>query len=226
MPTIFNITTLYLLNTGPIGLSGPTGHQGEKGDTGPAGPTGPTGGGVAYTRWGKATCPNITGTQLVYAGRAAGSHYTHKGGGANYICLTNTPNYLAPPSGSQSWQALLYGVEYETAGGALGPLSAVHDHNVPCAVCYASTRGTSITIPGQTTCPASWTLEYYGYLMAQHHKFHRSMHECVDANPDSVTGSSASIDGALFYHVRAECTGIACPPYQSMREVTCAVCTK
>jgi len=217
---------LYPLNTGPRGLSGPAGRQGEKRDTGPAGLPGPTGGGVAYTRWGKATCPDITGTQLVYAGRASGSHYNHKGGGANYICLTGTPNYLAPPSGSQGAQALLYGAEYETAGGALGPLSAVHDHNVPCAVCYASTRGTSITIPGQTTCPASWTREYYGYLMAQHYGFHRSMHECVDANPDSVTGSSANIDGALFYHVRAECTGIACPPYQSRREVTCAVCTK
>jgi len=225
MPTIF-ITTLCLLNTGPIGLSGPAGHQGEKGDTGPAGPPGPTGGGVAYTRWGKATCPNIAGTQLVYAGRAAGSHYTHKGGGANYICLTDTPNYLAPPSGSQGYQALLYGTEYETAGGALGPLSAVHNHNVPCAVCYASTRGTSIMIPGQTTCPASWTREYYGYLMADHHGHHRSMHECVDANPNSVPGSSADINGALFYHVRAECTGIPCPPYQSRREVTCAVCTK
>ena len=160
MPTIFYITTLYPLNTGPIGLSGPAGHQGEKGDTGPAGPPGPTGGGVAYTRWGKATCPNIAGTQLVYAGRAAGSHYTHKGGGANYICLTDTPNYLAPPSGSQGAQALLYGTEYETAGGVLGSLSAVHDHNVPCAVCYASTCGTSIMIAGQTTCPTSWTREY------------------------------------------------------------------
>ena len=211
----------------PIGFSG---QAGPAGPAGPVGPPGPPGGGVAYTRWGKATCPNITGTQLVYAGRAAGSHYTHKGGGANYICLTNTPNYLAPPSGSQVWQALLYGVEYETgnSGGytALGPLSAVHQHNVPCAVCYASTRGTSIMIPGQTRCPASWTLEYYGYLMAQHHGFYRSMHECVDANPDSVPGSSANIDGDLFYHVRAECTGIACPPYQSRREVTCAVCTK
>jgi len=98
--------------------------------------------------------------------------------------LTSTPNYLAPPSGSQGWQALLYGTEYETGSNAyaLGPLSAVHQHNVPCAVCYASTRGMSIMIPGQTTCPASWTREYYGYLMAQHSGFYRSMHECVDAN--------------------------------------------
>jgi len=162
----------------------------------------------------------------VYAGRAAGSHYTHKGGGANYICLTNSPNYLAPSSGIQAYQALLYGTEYETTGGALGPLSAVHNYNVPCAVCYASTRGTSIMIPGQTTCPASWTREYYGYLMAQHYRYYRSMHECVDANPDKVPGSSANRDGALIYHVRAKCTGIPCPPYQNNREVTCAVCTK
>ena len=72
------IPTQYM----PIGFSG---QAGLAGPAGPAGPPGPTGGGVAYTRWGKATCPNIAGTQLVYAGRAAGSHYNHKGGGAKYI---------------------------------------------------------------------------------------------------------------------------------------------
>ena len=51
------------------------------------GPPGPTTGGVVYTRWGKTTCPSTSGTQLLYAGRAAGSHYTEKGGGANYLCL-------------------------------------------------------------------------------------------------------------------------------------------
>ena len=221
IPT-YRVYRLY--DTGPIGLSGPAGHQREKGDTGPAGPPGLTGGGVAYTRWGKATCPNIAGTQLVYAGRAAGSHYKPQRR-RSQLHLLQTTN-LAPPSGSQTYQALLYGAEYETSYTSLGLLSAVHDHNAPGAVCYASTRGTSIMIPGQTTCPASWTREYYGYLMAGHHGHHRSMHECVDANPDSVPGSSVNIDGALFYHVRAECTGIPCPPYQSRREVTCAVCTK
>ena len=40
------------------------------------GPPGPTTGGVVYTRWGRTTCPNTTATQLLYAGRAAGSYAT------------------------------------------------------------------------------------------------------------------------------------------------------
>ena len=95
-----------------------------------------------YTRWGRTKCPDITGTQLVYAGRAAGSHYTHKGGAANYLCLPNDPSYLQFRSRSTSY-GLLYGTEYETRNG---PLSALQDHNVPCAVCYVSTRGTVLTM--------------------------------------------------------------------------------
>jgi len=49
---------------------------GQKGDTGPAGLPGPTAGGVVYTRWGRTTCPTTSGTQLVYAGRAAESWNT------------------------------------------------------------------------------------------------------------------------------------------------------
>ena len=103
-----------------------------------------------YTRWGRTTCPNVTGTQLVYAGRAAGSHYTHAGGGANYLCLPNDPSYLQYRSRSAE-HGYLYGAEYETSGG---PLSAFHNHNVPCAMCYVSTRGTVLMIPGKTTCPS------------------------------------------------------------------------
>ena len=79
---------------GPQGLPGRDGKMGEKGmtgDTGPQGPPGPKSGGVAYVRWGRTTCPNITGTELVYRGRAAGSLWSSSGGGANYQCVTEEP---------------------------------------------------------------------------------------------------------------------------------------
>ena len=60
------------------------------------GPPGPTTGGVVYTRWGRTTCSNTTGTQLVYTGRAAGSYHTANGGGANYLCLPE--QHSTPPS--------------------------------------------------------------------------------------------------------------------------------
>ena len=64
---------------GPRGIVGPSG---PKGDTGVTGPKGDGAGGVVYVRWGHNSCPN-SGTQLMYAGRAGGSHFDHRGGGGN-----------------------------------------------------------------------------------------------------------------------------------------------
>jgi len=59
-----------------------TGPPGPKGDTGSAGPKGEGARGVAYVCWDHNSCPD-TGAQLVYSGRAGGSHYSHKGDGGN-----------------------------------------------------------------------------------------------------------------------------------------------
>ena len=182
-----------------------------------------------YTRWGRTTCPNTTGTQLLYAGRAAGSFYNQKGGGANYLCLPEQPEYSTYTAGTQDGRAYLYGAEYKTGSPYsvdIGPLHSVAQHNVPCAVCYAPTRGTVVMIPARLSCPASWTREYYGYLMAERHNFQRSMFECVDQSPESVPNSTAVTNGALFYHTEVKCNGIFCPPYDTQKEVTCVVCTK
>ena len=39
-------------------------------------------GGIVYVRWDHESCPD-GGAQLVYAGRAGGSYYDHRGGGSN-----------------------------------------------------------------------------------------------------------------------------------------------
>ena len=186
---------------------------------------------MVYTRWGRTTCPSTSGTQLLYAGRAAGSHYSEQGGGANYLCLPDQPQYSTYTAGTQTGRAYLYGAEYQTGGGATynGPLHSFHDHNVPCAVCYTSTRETVVMIPARLTCPSSWTLEYYGYLMAERYipNHHRTMFECVDQSPQSVPGSIADTNGVLFCHTEVKCNhGIPCPPYDTQKEVTCVVCTK
>ena len=187
----------------------------------------PTAGGVVYTRWGRYTCSSTTGAQLLYAGRAAGSFFTEQGGGANYLCLPEQPQYSNYTAGTQGGRAFLYGAEYQTAGYDNGPLHSVYQHNVPCAVCYTSVRETVVMIPAQLSCPSSWTREYYGYLMTTRNDFHgRTMFECVDHSPQSVPGSIADTNGALFYHVEVKCNGIPCPPYDTQKEVTCVVCTK
>ena len=191
---------------------------------GPPGTPAPSGGGVVYTRWGRTTCPSTSGTELVYEGRAGGSHYTHSGGGANYLCMPDNPQYLSYEPGNYG-ASYLYGAEYETYRSD-GPFYSMYNHNVPCAVCYVSTRVTVLTIPARYECPSGWTREYYGYLMSEHRNHRRTMYECMDYNPESIPGSIANNNGALFYFNEATCTGLPCPPYDTEKEVTCAVCTK
>ena len=209
---------------GKHGLPGIRGHQGLKGDVGPTGPIGPIAGGVVYTRWGRTICPQDKGTQLLYSGRTAGSHFTQSGGGANYLCLPDNPEYLATQAGASNWRANLYGTEYETN---VGSLSGLHNHNVPCAICYASNRVSLLMIPAKLTCPTNWTMEYQGYLMADYHGHKRnSMFECVDKNAQAIPGGAKDTNGALFYNVETKCVGILCPPYDEQRELACVVCTK
>jgi hypothetical protein len=82
-------------------------------------------------------------------------------------------------------------------------------------------------IPGRISCPAGWSLEYNGYLMAEHYTHYRSDWVCVDAAPEKK-GSSANNDGHLFYPTEVECGSLPCQNggYVQDREVTCAVCTK
>ena len=102
---------------------------------------------MTYIRWGKSSCSNVTGTQLVYAGRAGGTAFNNQGGGAEKLCLPLDPdNINAPRSTSASLYSTLHGAEYETHNS---PLHNILDQNVPCAVCYASTRATMLMIPAK-----------------------------------------------------------------------------
>ena len=216
---------------GRDGLNGERGPQGEQGPPGPQGPQGLSSAGVTYIRWGKSSCPNITGTQLVYDGRAVGSDHRNPGGAAERLCLPHEPDYINGPRSTLTNPNIalysdLHGAEYHAI--SQGPLHSVHDHNVPCSVCYASTRAAMIMVPAKTECPSSWTREYYGYLTADrnHPVHHRSSFDCVDINPDVVPGEGHHEDAVLFSHVTATCRGIDCPPYVANKVVSCVVCTK
>ena len=83
-------------------------------------------------------------------------------------------------------------------------------------------------IPARIICPSSWTEEYEGYLMASYYESKSNVaYECVDKNAETVPGSYAYANGALFYHVVATCgTGLPCDPYVTDKVITCVVCTK
>ena len=205
---------------GVKGERGDKGEKGEKGETGPVGQAGPKSGGVVYTRWGRKSCP--TGAELLYEGITGGSHYTHTGGGANYVCLPKDPQYMSTNIG----YSLMYGTEYEIVNHIF---TGKHNHNAPCAVCYTSTKSVKLMIPARISCPSSWTREYKGYLMTEYYQVlskNNKVYECVDENPESIDGSEANGNGALFYFTATTCNGLPCPPYVNNRAITCVVCTK
>ena len=89
---------------GRDGQDGLPGRDGEDGKPGPQGPPGPRSAGVTYIRWGKSSCPTISGTSLVYMGRAGGSEHNQQGGGTEKLCLPLDPDYI---NNSQSNSASL-----------------------------------------------------------------------------------------------------------------------
>ena len=133
------------------------GHAGRDGHNGVPGPAGEKGakeesGGAVYVRWGNASCPTGQGTELLYSGRGAGSRSDHTGGGANHLCMPNDPDYMRYESGVQE-QNYLYGMEY--GSNNTQPLQSANESNVPCAVCYVTTRDTVVMIPAKVVCPTN-----------------------------------------------------------------------
>ena len=180
-------------------------------------------GGTVYVRWGHDECP--TTAQLVYSGRVGGPHYQNSGGGSNPQCLPLDPNFLPEISGTQS-RAFMYGAEYETHTDSNSHIHGHHNTDVPCAVCHVSNRTAVYMVPAKYTCPSGWTREYYGYLMAENHAHQRSQFTCMDTVLKPVDESSADHNGFLFYFVEGRCGSLPCPPYDSTKELSCAVCTK
>ena len=216
---------------GPAGMPGRDGNNGKdsnkgnKGEPGPQGPPGPRNGGVVFTRWGRTICPTTNDTELLYKGKASGSSWDKTGSGANYICLPDQPEFLSYTSGISDDQSYIYGAEYYVNNN--GPLAPLHHHNVPCVVCYVFTRVSYLMIPAKITCPKTWTTEYQGYLMTEHFNHKRNaVYECVDKDAESIPESIAHTNGALFYHVQAQCNSLLCPPYDKEKELACVVCTK
>ena len=204
---------------GSTGLTGPSGFKGQKGTKGDKEERN---GGTVYVRWGHNLCPSTA--QLVYSGRVGGTIYRDSGSGSNPQCLPPIPSYLTTMSGVQKGIATMYGAEYQV--NEYSHLRSKHNHDIPCAVCFVSQRSTVYMVPAKYTCPSGWTREYFGFLMAEHWRHHRSQFTCIDIVLKSFSGSASNHDGLLFYPVEGYCGSLPCPPYRNYRELTCAVCTK
>ena len=156
-----------------------------------------------------------------------GEHFNHPGGGANYLCLPHNPKYGMYKDGYQT-AGYMFGTEYEVSEYSRDPFKkSLHNHEVPCVVCFVKSRGSMLMMPARNDCPSGWTEEYHGYLMTARysHKSSKSF-VCVDSDPEYVPGSHGNKDGALLQPVEGRCGALPCLPYVEGRELTCAVCTK
>ena len=161
---------------------------------------------------------------ILYAGQVGGAFAGHSGGGANFLCMPQNPQYSTYTPGIQG-RGYIYGVEYEHPVGGTG--TTVGNDGATCAVCYISTRESVTMIPARTNCPSSWTREYYGYLMTAHRSDGgRSSYVCVDRAYEPAPNSGGQHNAGHFYHVEATCDSLPCPPYVNYKELTCTVCTK
>ena len=164
----------------------------------------------------------------MYSGRAGGSYFNHTGGGSNPQCLPLDPNFLREISGTQ-FRALMYGAEYDTLTDGNSHVHGRHETDVPCAVCHVSNRTAVYMVPAKYTCPTGWTREYYGYMMTDYYPNYRSQFVCMDTAFKSAKGGgpkSTYFGGWHPHFVEARCGALPCPPYDSITELSCAVCTK
>ncbi|XP_077966125.1 uncharacterized protein LOC120335327 [Styela clava] len=188
--------------------------------------------GTTYTRWGRRNCKG--NSKLVYSGLAAGTHYSHTGGGANHICLDFNVDYTPGTyvEGGQG-SSHMYGVEYRD-GNWVNQLFDLSDtefntlqfHSLPCAVCMAERKIDQVMIPGRETCPEGWTTEYRGYVMAgSHGDKHPTEFICVDERPQVVPGTSGDQKGVFLFMVETQCASLLCEPFVAGRELRCVVCS-
>ena len=68
--------------------------------------------GVVYTRYGKYSCPSVSGTSRIYHGVLAGTGHSHTGGASDYVCLPRYPQYSTYKLFNPSYSKLVP-AEYE-----------------------------------------------------------------------------------------------------------------
>ena len=96
-------------------------------------------------------------------GYAGGGHSAHSGSGANWLCLTDEPQYGYHEDNTDAG-ALVYGGEYEFGdiqrNGGRGFFGKdLNDLDAICVVCRPP-RTSVLMIPGRNTCYSGWKLEY------------------------------------------------------------------
>jgi len=184
-----------------------------------------------YIRWGRTTC--VAGSLALYTGNIASQYNGNVGGSANYICLSDSPSWgNVNPVAKQTYApvaGVLYFLPDYTNNNPFSYANYnnqdIHLKSAPCVACI-SPNTNAVMIPGQTSCPSDTTVEYSGYLVANHDTNYKSEYICLDGAPEvSKTGGSNQSGGVLVL-AQIWCGLLACPyPYAQYKQVSCSVCS-
>lgn len=174
--------------------------------------------GSVFTRWGHNDCP--ASSKRVYSGFAANGAHNNWQGAANPLCLSGNPENAPDNHGSNNNVARLYGVEYQG-------IYAGNNHNswdAACALC-AYEGSTTYEAWGTINCGEDHDVLYMGNVMAGHHGHQKENYICVDPERElAVGGNKGNQGGAYWYLAEYECGSLPCDPYDTHKEVACAVC--
>jgi len=174
---------------------------------------------AVYTRWGQRSCPS--GTRTLYDGWVGKEHYTHKGSGANYLCMHPIPQKPDGASAGNHNGALIYGVEYENTGA----VDKNNNQDAACVMCEKANTGSVYVQWGRKSCTNGHKTEYWGLIMADHYSHQKSEYICVDwERAVHATSSAGNENGGLLYSTELE-QGSADKAYGHNNEVACAVCS-
>lgn len=187
--------------------------------------------GTSFVRWGRTECPK--GSTPLYKGYIVGPHFNAGGGGSNYMCAHEKPQFVRPQAGDQPYRAYIWGVELEYGIGTSNQLLGdnvngdLHNQDMVCVRCYVENSYDSMMIPGRQDCGGSgYDLQYKGFLVAQANvPRYRGEYICLDEAPEGALGGSGNNDQSVFYLTQFACGSLPCNPFVSDYEVTCAVCT-
>ena len=180
--------------------------------------------GSSYIHWGRSDCPSSS--KQIYTGYSVGAAILTTGGGANPLCVVQSPVY-GQHSGIQNTGSSVVGAIYGTSGYGIRQLAKLHGQTIPCTLCLAVNRSIAFYYPGQSNCPSRFELAYSGYMFAALYSQQKSNWLCISQQAKGISGKS-NFKQAVWYPTEIHCSGMTCGSsegsYIGNRELTCAVC--
>jgi len=188
-----------------------------------------------FTVWGRQTCAG--NSDLVYAGAMAGGLRYRNGGSATYLCLPSTKPYATEGfHGSNQEGVGINIIELRSATDLSGGNQRWSHNNdlnfddMSCAVCKVNSPNT-VVVAGHTTCPVGYSLNYRGWLAAEHYNSAKiTTRVCLFNTPQGHIGQSEGNNNRGWLYL-TEMERTALPPngiangYKYDYEIACAHCS-